>query len=285
NLIIDHLDIAMYTGDLPPIANDDQQTVYSEIEDTVDVLVNDVLCSSGAYTVNLITPPSSGSASVSGSQVVYTSNPGYLGSDFIEYAVCDTANQCDTAEISLQVSSVPSCQAGDVSVNLCLDDVEVYDVGINDANCELIPILVDSPINVVAQVLQDGKIAISSNATFIGTEVFTYAKCSTLDSSDCDTAEVYVNVVPCTSVEDVNSPIAYIYPNPGREVITIQSQKPLSVIQIIDHLGQVVYSKDVYHAVSFNHTLKTSNLAQGYYTITGVISQGQTLYLGTWLKW
>ena len=45
-LIIDQLDIAMYTGDLPPIANDDQQTVYSEIEDTINVLANDVLCSS-----------------------------------------------------------------------------------------------------------------------------------------------------------------------------------------------------------------------------------------------
>ena len=275
----------MYTGDLPPVANDDQQTVYSEIEDTIDVLVNDVLCSSGAYTVNIITPPSSGSASILGSQVVYTSNQGYLGSDFLEYAVCDMANQCDTAEVALEVSPIPSCQAGDVSVNLCLDDVEVYEVGINDSNCELIPILIDSPVNVVAQVLQDGKIAISSNATFIGTEVFTYAKCSPLDSSDCDTAEVYVNVVPCTSIEDVYRSSAYIYPNPGREVITIQSKKALSTIYIIDHLGQVVYTKDVSNTVSFNHTLNTSNLAQGYYTITGVIGQGQNLYLGSWLKW
>ncbi|MEC8032074.1 MAG: Ig-like domain-containing protein [Bacteroidota bacterium] len=284
-LIIDQLDITMYTGDLPPIANDDQQTIYSEIEDTIDVLVNDILCSSGAYTVNIITPPSSGSASILGSQVVYTSNQGYLGSDFLEYAVCDTANQCDTAEVALQVSPIPSCQAGDVSVNLCLDDVEVYEVGLNDSNCELIPILIDSPVNVVAQVLQDGKIAISSNATFIGTEVFTYAKCSPLDSSDCDTAEVYVNVVPCTSIEDISSSLAYIYPNPGREVLTIQSKKALSAIQVIDQLGHVVYTKDVSNAVSFNHTLNTSNLAQGYYTITGVIGQGQSLYLGSWLKW
>ena len=284
-LIIDQLDIAMYTGDLPPIANDDQQSVYSEVEDTIDVLVNDVLCSSGAYTISIITPPLSGSASISGNQVVYTSDQGYLGSDFMEYAVCDPSNQCDTAEVFLQVSPIPSCQTGDVSINLCLDDVEVYEVGLNDANCELIPILIDSPVNVVAQVLQDGKIAISSNATFIGTEVFTYAKCSPLDSSDCDTAEVYVNVVPCTSVDDVNEPLAYIYPNPGREVITVQSKKALSVIQIIDHLGQVVYSKDVFNTVSFNHTLNTSNLAQGYYTITGVIGQGQNLYLGSWLKW
>lgn len=284
-LIIDQLDITMYTGDLPPIANDDQQTVYSEIEDTIDVLVNDVLCSSGAYTVNIITPPSSGSASILGSQVVYTSNQGYLGSDFMEYAVCDTANQCDTAEVALQVSPIPSCQAGDVSVNLCLDDVEVYDVSINDSNCELIPILVDSPGNVVAQVLQDGKIAISSNATFIGTEVFTYAKCSPLDSLDCDTAEVYVNVVPCTSIEDANSPIAHIYPNPGREVITIQSKKALSAIHMIDHLGQVVYSEDLSNTASLNYTLNTCNLAQGYYMITGVNVQGQHLYLGSWLKW
>ena len=284
-LIIDQLDIDMYTSDLPPVANNDQQTVYSEIEDTIDVLLNDVLCSSGAYTISLVTPPLSGSASVLGSQVVYTSNQGYLGSDFIEYAVCDTANQCDTAEISLQVAPIPSCQVGDVSVNLCLDDVEVYEVGINDANCEMNPILVDSPLNVVAQVLQDGKIAISSNATFIGTEVFTYAKCSSLDSSDCDTAEVYVNVVPCSSIEDVNSSLAYIYPNPGREAINIHVQKALSAIQIINHLGQVVFSKDISNTVSINHTLKTSNLAQGYYTITGVVPQGQTLYLGTWLKW
>ena len=284
-LTFDQLDIAFYSGDLPPIANNDQQTVYSGIPDTIDVLLNDVLCSSGAYAVNIITPPSSGNASISASQLVYTSNQGYLGMDFIEYAVCDTANQCDTAEISLQVSPIPSCQAGDVSVNLCLDDVEIYEVGINDANCELIPILVDSPLNVVAQVLQDGKIAISSNATFIGTEVFTYAKCSPLDSSDCDTAEVYVNVIPCTSLEDVQRPLAYIYPNPGREVITIQCKQALSAIQIIDHLGQVVYSKDVSTSASVNHTLKTSNLAQGYYTITGVIVQGQNLYLGSWLKW
>ena len=233
---------------------------------------------------NIVSPPSSGNATILGSQVVYTSNQGYLGSDFLEYAVCDAANQCDTAEVFLQVSPIPSCQAGDVSVNLCLDDVEVYEVGINDANCELIPILIDSPVNVVAQVLQDGNLAISSNATFIGTEVFTYAKCSPLDSTDCDTAEVYVNVVPCTSVEDVHSSLAYIYPNPGREVLTIQSQKALSAIHIIDQVGQVVYTKNVSNAHSFSHNLNTSNLAQGCYTITGVIGQGQHIYLGSWLK-
>ena len=84
-LTFDQLDIAFYSGDLPPIANDDQQTVYSEIPDTMDVLLNDVLCSSGVYAVNIITPPSSGNASISASQLVYTSNQGYLGMDFIEY--------------------------------------------------------------------------------------------------------------------------------------------------------------------------------------------------------
>ena len=284
-LIIDQLDIALYSGDLPPIANDDQQTVYSGIEDTVDVVVNDILCSSGAYTVNIVTPPSSGSASILGSQVVYTSNPGYLGSDVMEYAVCDTAGQCDTARVFLQVSPIPSCQAGDVSVNLCLDDVDIYDVSINDVNCDMMPVIVDSPVNVLAQVLQDGKIALSSNATFIGTEVFTYAKCSPLDSLDCDTAEVYVNVVPCTSVEEINYPLASIHPNPGREVLTIQSKMAITAVQIIDHLGQVVYSNDVSHPGSLIYTLKANNLAQGYYTITGVAVQGQHLFLGTWLKW
>ena len=284
-LIIDQLDIALYSGNLPPIANDDQQTVFSGIEDTVDVVVNDILCSSGAYTVNIITPPASGSASILGSQVVYTSNQGYLGSDLIEYVVCDTAGQCDTARVFLQVSPIPSCQAGDVSVNLCLDDVDIYDVSINDVNCDMMPVIVDSPVNVLAQVLQDGKIALSSNATFIGTEVFTYAKCSPLDSLDCDTAEVYVNVVPCSSVEEINYPLASIHPNPGREVLTIQSKMALTAVQIIDHLGQVVYSNDVSHAGSLIYTLKTNNLAQGYYTITGVAVQGQHLFLGTWLKW
>ena len=60
-LIIDQLDIAMYTGDLPPIANDDQQTVYSEIEDTINVLANDVLCSSEP-TSSVNNTSSSGSA-------------------------------------------------------------------------------------------------------------------------------------------------------------------------------------------------------------------------------
>ena len=149
----------------------------------------------------------------------------------------------------------------------------------------MMPVIVDSPVNVLAQVLQDGKIALSSNATFIGTEVFTYAKCSPLDSLDCDTAEVYVNVVPCTSVEEINYPLASIHPNPGREVLTIQSKMALTAVQIIDHLGQVVYSNDVSHPGSLIYTLKANNLAQGYYTITGVAVQGQHLFLGTWLKW
>ena len=90
---------------------------------------------------------------------------------------------------------------------------------------------------------------------------------------------------PCTSIEDAKSPLAHIYPNPGREVITIQSKKALSAIHMIDHLGQVVYSEDLSNTASLNHTLNTCNLAQGYYMITGVNVQGQHLYLGSWLKW
>ena len=284
-LTFDQLDIAFYSGDLPPIANDDQQTVYSGIPDTMDVLLNDVLCSSGAYSVNIVTSPASGNASVAGNQVIYTSNQGYLGSDLIEYAVCDGTNQCDTAFITLQVSPIPSCQAGDVSINLCLDNIEIYDVGINDANCELIPILIDSPINVVAQVLQDGQIALSSNPTFIGTEIFTYAKCSPLDSTDCDTAEVYVNVVPCTSTESIDEILFNIYPNPGRDLITIQCVTSVSNITIIDQYGQHVYSEYATVSPFERHSISTKSFGQGVYYLTGQNAQGQTIKLGTWIKW
>lgn len=57
-------------------------------------------------TFIILTPPTQGSATITGSQITYVPNPGYCGPDQLEYEICDN-NGCDQAVVSINVKCYP----------------------------------------------------------------------------------------------------------------------------------------------------------------------------------
>jgi uncharacterized repeat protein (TIGR01451 family) len=94
----------------PPDAVDDSATTPEDDPVDVDVLANDTDVDGDLdpTSVTVTSGPANGSTSVDpGTGVVsYTPDPGYNGPDSFTYQVCDDAGLCDSATVTLTVSSV-----------------------------------------------------------------------------------------------------------------------------------------------------------------------------------
>jgi hypothetical protein len=71
----------------------------------LNVQSNDLIINA-LTTFIILTPPTQGSATISGSGISYLPNPGYCGSDQLEYEICDN-NGCDQAIVSINVKCYP----------------------------------------------------------------------------------------------------------------------------------------------------------------------------------
>ena len=101
-----------------PTANDDSDCSICGQSVTIDVLDNDTAVDPlDASSVNIVTPPSNGTASVnSQGRIVYTPLSTYQGSDTIEYTVRDVYGSISNiATVTITVI----CAGEDTQVNVC----------------------------------------------------------------------------------------------------------------------------------------------------------------------
>ena len=73
--------------------------------ENVGVLENDEAGSSPIHvpSLRIVQEPTNGTASVNGEHIRYTPGPGYIGLDWVRYEICDQADLCDTAWLTLTV--------------------------------------------------------------------------------------------------------------------------------------------------------------------------------------
>ncbi len=92
-------------------ADDDAATVGVGVAETINIMTNDV--NGDPATLATLSGPSNGSVSYSGSDMIYTSNPDFVGYDTVVYTVCHPAcaNICDTAMVRIFVTSGLEAQA------------------------------------------------------------------------------------------------------------------------------------------------------------------------------
>ncbi len=103
-----------------PVANNDSASTAEDTAVTVNVLANDTDVDGDALAVASVTNPPHGSAVKSGSNVVYTPDAGYSGTDSFSYTVSDGNGGTDTATVTVNVSDVneaPVAQNQSVSVD------------------------------------------------------------------------------------------------------------------------------------------------------------------------
>jgi|GEM_PF-2102258 len=88
----------------PPVAVDDSAVTLVNTPVGIAVLANDTDADGDPLSILSATVPAHGTAVVSGTVVVYTPAPGYIGADGFTYTVSDGQGGTDTAAVSIAVS-------------------------------------------------------------------------------------------------------------------------------------------------------------------------------------
>jgi gliding motility-associated-like protein len=185
-------------NDAPSAVNE----LYSMLANAVlneDVSVNDYDPLGDALTYSVSDDVNHGTLTLNADGTfTYTPNPGYVGSDFFEYSVCDPFNVCDTATAIIEV--FPIDQAPDVVDDYAVINVnELYfgDVSANDSDPNGLTLyysLLSGPSNGNAVINSNGTYVYIPNTDYLGPDSLVYEACNLLNF--CGVAVLYINVVP-----------------------------------------------------------------------------------------
>ncbi len=197
----------------PPVAVNDFYTVDEDITSTLLPLPND----SDLYdqspldisSLQIIGGPYNGNAIVVGTDIAYTPNPGFNGTDSIRYIICDTGvplpSLCDTAVIFITVDFIndPPVAVND-TVGARDGIPQLIDVLNNDFDPDNDPLqitVITPPQNGVANDTNGG-ISYTANLGYCGSDSLQYVICDTAAIVQCDTAWVFISVEPSDDDQD-----------------------------------------------------------------------------------
>ncbi len=132
------------SGNIAPVANDDNIIVPEDKSVTIYPLTNDVDVNINPLALSIISQPVNGTIVVNlpSQSITYFPNANYFGSDLIVYQICDRGQPplCDQASIFIEVSPVNDAP---VTVN---DVINVTDGNLSEVNVLLNDTDIDSPL-------------------------------------------------------------------------------------------------------------------------------------------
>ena len=195
-----------------PIAVNDFNNTIENTSVSGSVLINDSDRENNGLTVNTIptSGPSHGTIVLnSDGSYIYTPNAGFIGTDTIQYTVCDDGvpRLCSTALLIIEVrkAAISSDQKpvlNDDNVTATNDKPIIINVLANDYNPTGQPLsnptIVGSTNGGSVNVNADGTITFTPDSGFVGTASFRYVVCNTSTPPACDTAMVTINVIKPT---------------------------------------------------------------------------------------
>ncbi len=184
-------------GNSSPVANDDSATTDEDTAVIIDVLANDTDVDQDTLTVDSITQPTNGTVVNNGSDVTYTSDVDFNGSDSFTYTVADGNGDSDTAVVTVTINAINDDPvANDDSATTDQDTAVTIDVLTNDTDVDEDTLTVDSatqPSN--GTVVNNGTdVTYTPNAGFNGSDSFTYTVSD--GNGGSDTATVTMTVEP-----------------------------------------------------------------------------------------
>ncbi|WP_405252247.1 Ig-like domain-containing protein [Dokdonia sp. Asnod3-C12] len=207
------------------VANDDAYLGTIDTDVLGSVLDNDTDPEGDAQTASLATDPSNGSVILNADGTfTYTPDSGYTGPDEFTYTVTDAQGAKDTATVSLVIAPVSNTTTAIDDINNTYVNTAVTgNVLTNDDDAEGDIQTVSSntdPSNGVLVMNPDGTYEYTPNTDFVGEDTFTYTVCDDGNPQACDTAIVYLEVLPeptskndppvanaDTGVTEINTPV------------------------------------------------------------------------------
>jgi large repetitive protein len=203
-----------------PVALDDNSTTPKGIAVIITVKANDI------YTAGTLGNPTTTTSPLNGSVVTnangtmtYTPTAGFVGVDTYRYKVCDASNpaKCDTAVVTITVKD-PAASVAGVFNNppVAIDDYKITTKGTSvsatvalndsdpDAGQTLAFTKLTNPANgTIVFNAATGAYTYTPNATFVGSDMFTYKVCDNGSPVLCTNATAYITVLdqPCVTFD------------------------------------------------------------------------------------
>ncbi|MDZ7900146.1 MAG: Ig-like domain-containing protein [Arcicella sp.] len=202
----------------PPVANDDVAQTLKNIPVIGKVTNNDLDPDGDPLSVSVLNQPSNGTLVMNpDGTFTYTPDPGFTGRDTFNYVVCDNNGACDTASVVITVTpdfngtanDKPNAQDDAALTNINTKVTGSLKINDTDPNGNTLtytttPILAAS--NGTVTITSTGTYTYTPATGYFGTDQFTYKVCDNGSPSLCDTATVYLTILPPTpdAQNDIN---------------------------------------------------------------------------------
>ena len=187
-------------GPVAPDAVDDTATVAEDSgANAIAVLTNDTDANGDTLTITAVTQGAHGSVANNGTSASYTPNANYFGADSFTYTIDDGNGGTDTATVSVTVTNVndvPVAAGESYSINqdTVLTTAAPGVLG-NDSDIDgdaLSAVLCAGASNGIVVLSGDGSFTYTPNASFAGTDSFSYRASDGTASSPCVTVTITV---------------------------------------------------------------------------------------------
>ncbi|SDD16819.1 Ig-like domain-containing protein [Aquimonas voraii] len=188
-----------------PLAVNDSATVDRDASAaSIAVLGNDSDPDGDTLTITTVSAPANGSATLSGSSVLYTPRAGFTGSDSFTYTISDGALTA-TATVDITVRIAPPVANPDTASTVRGTPVS-FNVLSNDsdpAGEALSLVAVGTPSNGSASFVADGVVTYTPAAGFLGSDTFSYRARNVSGAEVEGRITVTVTAVPPRALSDV----------------------------------------------------------------------------------
>jgi len=196
--------VSIISTNLPPDANDDNDTTPEDTPVTVQVLNNDDDPNNDDLTLCLQAgdgQPSNGFISVNADgSITYNPNDDFVGTDSFTYTICDEDGEMDQATVTITVTSTnqPPVAVNDTE-STDEDTAVIVNILGNDSDPDGDDINVcmqtgdGEPSNGSVSVNSIGTITYTPDSGFVGTDSFTYTICD--EDGEMDQATVTITII------------------------------------------------------------------------------------------
>lgn len=188
-----------------PLAVNDSATVdRNAAAVSIAVLSNDSDPDGDALTITASTAPANGTATISGSSVLYTPRAGFTGSDSFSYTISDGALTA-TATVNITVRIAPPMANPDTASTVRGTPVS-FNVLSNDsdpAGEALSLVALGTPSNGSASFTADGVVTYTPAAGFVGSDTFSYRARNVSGVEVEGRITVTVTAVPPRALSDI----------------------------------------------------------------------------------
>jgi hypothetical protein len=262
-LYVDSFGFSGTAADLPPVLRDDNATTAEGFMVVIPVSDNDAYCDGDVIAPAVATgfEPSNGSVVLNANgEFEYTPDASFIGTDQFSYYDCN-AEGCDTAVVTVNVTEIPLCIANDITRNLIVNQVDVFSPSTSDCDNSTVDVL-SQPANGTVTVTSSGQFEYTPNSGFEGSDEFEYTVCSPYNTTQCDTATVFITIV--NSISQIDPALLSVYPNPAQSDLNVAlNLNEEAKVALYDLRGQLVYNGTFVNTT----VISLSNFPNGLYIL------------------